>query len=208
MLIISGAVIAVLLLAIVVLFVKYSNAKKDPDAVAKATTARLIKEIGKVYDLPTNEQPTVAQVQDRNKLDDQEFFKKAQNGDYILVYTNSRLAIIYREKDNKLINVGPINIPAQANALKVAVLNGTGDANKGSDAANKVKSLGAQVSVTSTADAKNKNTAKTIVVDVTGKHSDVASTVAGKVGGTVQGSVPETESIPAGVDIVVIVGKS
>lgn len=91
-------------------FWQYTKLKNDPNTVAKETTERLVDKVGTLYSLPTDEQPTVAQVQDKDKLKDQVFFAKAENSDYILIYTNAKLAILYREKENKLINVGPIAI--------------------------------------------------------------------------------------------------
>lgn len=97
-------------------FFQYTYLKNNPNAAAQETTQRLVGKVGQLYVLPSDETPTVAQVQDKDKLKDQSFFSKAENGDYILIYTNSKLALLYREKDNKLINVGPINISDQADS--------------------------------------------------------------------------------------------
>ncbi len=102
--------IAVLLVVIGFLYTKYHNLSEDPQNAAKATTKKVVTEVGELYLIPTDEEPTVAQVQDRAKLQGQVFFDKAQDGDYILVYSKNKLAMIYRQKDHKLINVGPINI--------------------------------------------------------------------------------------------------
>ena len=91
-------------------FWKWQSLKANPTVEAEATSIRLVEKISKIYDLPKGEKPTLALIQDKNKLKDQSFFAKAQNGDYLLMYTNAKLALLYREKDNKLINVGPINI--------------------------------------------------------------------------------------------------
>jgi hypothetical protein len=72
--------------------------------------------VSQLYAVPGDEQPTVAQVQDKEKLKDQSFFSKAENGDYILIYTNNKLALLYREKEDKLINVGPVSISDQNSA--------------------------------------------------------------------------------------------
>ena len=107
--IIGTGVIAVLILIVGVLAWNYHKLKNDPAHVAKTDTARVLQKVGAIYDLPTNEQPTVAQVQDKAKLQGQAFFDKAQNGDYVLVYANNKLALLYREQSNKLINVGPVS---------------------------------------------------------------------------------------------------
>lgn len=102
------ALIVVLAGAAGFFFWQFKKLKDNPNAVAQETTERLVDKVGALYALPNDEQPTVAQVQDKEKLKDQTFFSKAENGDYILIFSTAKVAILYREKDNKLINVGPI----------------------------------------------------------------------------------------------------
>jgi len=93
-------------------FWQYTKLKANPDAAAQETTQRLVGKVEKLYQLP-DEKPTVAQINDKDKLKEQPFFKSAQNGDYLLIFTNAKLAVLYREGENKLINVGPIAITPQ-----------------------------------------------------------------------------------------------
>lgn len=86
--------------------------QSDPNSLQKAQTnqANALKDkVSKLISVP-NETPIVATVSDKEKLKDQPFFADAQNGDYILMFPQAKKAYIYREKDNKLINVGPIAI--------------------------------------------------------------------------------------------------
>ena len=110
----TAAVIIIVVLAALsgFLFWKYTNIKtgEDTQAEAKATSQRIIGQVGQLYLLPEGEEPTVAQVQDKTRLDNQVFFSKAKDGDYILIYKKAKLALIYREDADKLINVGPINL--------------------------------------------------------------------------------------------------
>jgi hypothetical protein len=89
---------------------KYNTISNNPSVATKETTDRLKKAVGKLYDIPKDEEPTIAQVQDKDKLKDQAFFAKAEKNDYILIFTKAKLAILYRETADKLINVGPITI--------------------------------------------------------------------------------------------------
>ena len=114
-LILAGVI--VLLLAIIgVLGWKYQHANKNEASKNKETSKRVVAEVSKLYFVPTNEEPTVALIQDKDKLGNQEFFKKANNGDYLLIYQKDKIALIYREKDNKLVNVGPVNLDNQNKA--------------------------------------------------------------------------------------------
>lgn len=105
-LIVSGAVIVILSIVLGLLFMQREKVKTGQDP---AKSAQVIKQVGRIYQLPASEEPTVAQIQDKTKLTGQAFFNDAQNGDYVLVYKTAKLALLYREKDHKLINVMPIN---------------------------------------------------------------------------------------------------
>lgn len=110
--IVTIAVMVLLALIAGYFFWQYTKLKANPDAAAQETTQRLVNKVEKLYQLP-DEKPTVAQINDKDKLKEQPFFKSAQNGDYLLIFTNAKLAVLYREDDNKLINVGPIAITPQ-----------------------------------------------------------------------------------------------
>ena len=98
----------------------------------------VVGKVNKLMDLPTDEAPTLATVSDVNKLQGQEFFAKAQNGDQVLIYSKAKKAVLYRPSVDKIIEVGPVNIAptqsetasssavaSQTTEIKVALLNGT-----------------------------------------------------------------------------------
>ena len=92
---------------------QYNQLKNDPTASQKASDAKVsaIKaKVAKLISIPADETPTLASVTDKTKLKDQPFFKDAENGDQILIFSQAKKAVIYRESENKLINVGPIAI--------------------------------------------------------------------------------------------------
>src|SRR3989304_6601820 len=74
---------------------KNQTVKTNPQASAQDETKKIVSEVGKLIDLPAGEDPTVATVTDIAKLKDQPFFQKAKNGDKVLIYTNSKKAILY-----------------------------------------------------------------------------------------------------------------
>ena len=212
-------VVAVQTVVIVILVVvagvfawQYNSLRGNPNALAEETTKRLVTKVSKVYDLP-DEKPSVVQISDKEKFKDQPFFASAANGDYLLVYTKAKIAILFREAENKLINVGPISLPDQTGTpAKVAkpvvkLLHGTADKTKADAATAKIKTaVGDSVTVDDAkADAKSRSN-KTIVVDVSGKNAELAGKIASSVNGQT-GTLPAGEPAPAGIDIVVIVGQ-
>lgn len=86
------------------------NAKKD----SSLRTEEIKNKVARLIDIPKDEVPTIATVTDKEKLKDQPFFKDAQNEDMLLIFPQAKKAIIYREKDNRLINVGPIAITSDS----------------------------------------------------------------------------------------------
>jgi uncharacterized protein YoxC len=205
--IIISVVLVVIALALAALtfyfFRQYQNIKKNPNQVAQAEIDAVVANVSKIIDLPKDETPTLATVQDKDKLKDQPFFAQAQNGDKILIYTKSKKAIIYRPKDNILVNVGPIVIDPKS-LPQLAIVDAGGDVNGA------VKKLSDKftdnVAIASSSSAKNKNSVKqTVVLDVTGKSGDLASQIAQELGGTVSNVYPTGETVPEGANIVIFV---
>lgn len=91
----------------------YSDNKKlksNSQQSSQAENDKLVKQVGQIIELPSNEAPTVATVVDASKLKDQVFFSKAQNGDKVLLYAQAKKAILYRPLNRKIIEVAPINL--------------------------------------------------------------------------------------------------
>jgi len=90
-------------------FLIYSYiAKISPNDNTQDVTT-LIKSIGELTILPTGEEPTIATVMDISKLKEQPFFENALVGDRLIIYSESKRAILYRPSENKIIEIGPIN---------------------------------------------------------------------------------------------------
>lgn len=86
---------------------------ENPQTAVTAAFQETLGKIGKLMVLPEDESPTLATVTDVEKLKNQAFFAKAQNGDKVLIYTENRLAILYRPSENKIIAVGTVNLKTQ-----------------------------------------------------------------------------------------------
>jgi len=95
---------------------KYNNSQKEvkklsnPQEAARAEVNQVTSAVGKLVELPANETPTLATVTDASKLKSQPFFAKAQNSDKVLIYTQSKRAILYRPSTDKIIEIAPVNI--------------------------------------------------------------------------------------------------
>jgi len=110
-----GAGIVFVVILIGFLTFQYINTRnelkkaRDPQAAAKNEATELAKKIGKVADLPTNERPSVYTVSDKQKLKQDPFFQRVQNGDKVLIYTKSDRAVLYRPSTAKIIEFAPTN---------------------------------------------------------------------------------------------------
>lgn len=186
-------------------FKKYQDLKKNPVSAERAAQEEVDRTIAKVANLygslPTDEKPSVATVSDKDKLKDQPFFDKAVNGDITLIYSNAKLAILYRPSTDKIINVSSVTI--QSNQPRVRVI---GDAAARAAIEKTLKEKFASDAVVSgTGDAKVEHTGVT-VVDLTGQQAEAVQKLATGLGGVV-GPLPAGEEKPADTDILVIAGS-
>jgi len=91
--------------------------KTNPPEAARAEVRRYVEEVSKVYTLPEDEEPSVATVSDKSKLQDQQFFAKAENGDISLIYPNAKLAVLYRPSTKQIVNVSSVTLQDQADPI-------------------------------------------------------------------------------------------
>lgn len=120
------ALLPVLLIALVVLVVVLDTQRRSAQKELKNLTVRLeqlqgnneenqekalqvVEKVKLLIDIDTTVEPTVATIVDVEKLQEQNpFYEKAVNGDYLIV-TPTR-AILYREEDNIILDVVPVQI--------------------------------------------------------------------------------------------------
>ena len=95
---------------------KIEEFKTNPDLAAQAEVDEYIEEVGKLYALPSDEKPSVATVNDKEKLKEQPFFANAENGDVTLIYADSKLALLYRPSTQQIVNVSSVTIEQDKNA--------------------------------------------------------------------------------------------
>lgn len=233
----------VLLASIIILLVGvagyflYSNYDKKAqitDANLNADQIKvLLSQVGEKVELPQGETPTIATVTDIQKLQGQQFFKNAQNGDKVIIYQSTQKAILYRPSTGKVVDISPINLnnnqsgassnanvtpqpsgtitpsPSEApSKIKVTVLNSTQEVGLAKKGANLLDDEKYEIVSTSNATGGYDKTTVSIVNKTNAKSSDASAIVKSlsKVGATIVG-LPSDESAPAGVDIVIILGN-
>ncbi len=217
---IAGAGIVLLILGLsgtaYYFYRQYKKASQNPQKVAAAEVLSYVTKISQYMDLPTDESPTLATIVDKDKLKDQPFFQKSQNGDKVLIYTKIRRAILYRPSTNKVIDMVPLTINDQsavpvkpsptgvAAKVRVVVLNGTTVANLAKTVEQKISGIDG-IQVTGHGNAARSDYGQTVVVDLTGNYAGLASDMAQLVNGKVQ-TLPDGETQPD-ADILIIAGK-
>lgn len=167
----------------------------------------LVAKVGKLMLLPTDEDPSVITVIDIEKLKDQAFFTKAQNGDKTLIYNNAKIAILYSPKRNLILNVSPIATNPETQNLKVVLYNGTNVVGLTQTAESNLKGNHKEFEIIKRANAAKNNYEKSIVVDLTGSNSQIATLLASEINGEVK-SLPEGEISPPDADILIILGTN
>ena len=111
------------------LYNQVKNLKANPEAKAQEEVAALVAKVGQLIVLPEGETPTVATVNDPEKLKEQPFFAKAKAGDKVLIYTNAKKAILYNPTSHKIVEVAPLNIGAPTTATESTPTETTTDNN-------------------------------------------------------------------------------
>ena len=87
-------------------FDKNRNINNNQMSDKQITT--LVKKVSKIMMIP-DEKPVIANINQAEELmKEQDFYVGSKNGDYLIVFTGAKKAIIYREDENKIINVGPV----------------------------------------------------------------------------------------------------
>jgi len=198
-------------------FRKYQTLKANPTIEAQKETEALVATVGKLMELPTDETPTVATIADKEKLKDQPFFAKAENGDKLLAFTQAMQAILYRPSSNKIINVAPILIDQKAEVqptkptaqisagLKISYYNGTETIGLSGQAEKAVKTAYSNYQTAILGNASKKDYTETLVIDLRGTHAKEAGEIASLLKGKVS-PLPAGESKPD-ADILIISGK-
>jgi hypothetical protein len=215
-------------------FYEYQQTQRllqDPKVAGTKELTKTVDQIGKLIELPVNEQPTVATVSDINKLKGQAFFEKAQNGDKVLIYATAKKAYLYRPSMNRLIDVAPVSFPSPqptvagaatlsgiagtvtpspsgttSEEIKVALFNGSGVTGVTKSVEERLSTSIENVQVTTRENAQKLNYQQTVVVDLSGEKQGVAGNLISVLGVGKLSPLPEGETKPTNADFLVILG--
>ncbi|MBM3208776.1 LytR family transcriptional regulator [Candidatus Shapirobacteria bacterium] len=198
-------------------FQRTSRLLQDPTEAARQETNVILAKLGKMMELPVGEEPTMATIIDAEKLKDQPFFARTQNGDKVLLYANAKKAILYRPGENKIVEVAPLNIGTPSAQpvgpkIRVALYNGTDKTDLTQKAEKALTAKYADIDVVAKENAKKRDYEKTLIVDLSGTKKEVAEALAKELGGEV-GTLPAEETapvLPTGqeAELLVILGNN
>lgn len=164
--------------------------------------------VGKLMLLPTNEEPTLAEVTDNKTIKDAVLAKSSKNGDQILFYTKSRLVVVYRPSINKIVLAGDLFAdPAysEADGATIVVMNGNNDDSKTQGIIADIKRIYPNSVVSFGGKTVRSDFPKTIVIDNTSKKDNFRAALIQDIKGNL-GVVPLSET-KTDSDIMIIVGK-
>ena len=166
---------------------------------------KTINEVSKVMALPSDENPTIFLVQDKDKLGGsnaaKQFFASTINGDVILAYEKANLSIIYRPSEKRIIKTDNYtNFLAAANTIKIAII---AYESQQSDTETLILEKVLNVEIVSKQIPKVVPS-KSYVADVSGQNTQAAQELAAKLSLSV-GSLPEGETQPEGATLVVVI---
>lgn len=199
-------------------FFTYNIIRDNPESfgllkgqdILQKEEADFIKKVGSKIELP-DEQPTVATVAQLDQLAGQPFFANAKEGDKVLIYQQAKKVILYRPSEERIVEVGSLNIVEQPNPdavdenelnvnLRVGVVT-VGNADQSMELLqSKLDELGGY-EVVSTSNAQGFYR-ETMVVDL-GAGEEIVGKIAEELGGVQVGKLDAKDQVE-GVDLVVV----
>ena len=215
------AVLIGILTAGVYFYFQFQSGQKVAGVTTIQEVDRLVEKVGKLVELPKEERVTLATVSDISKLKDQPFFSQSQNGDKVLIYEQSKKAILYRPSTNKIIEIGPVtgvgqqtselpSLPAinVTESIRIALYNGTERIGLTNIVERQLLALSSlQVEVVAKENASSSAYSESLVIDLKGSNTNKANQLATAIKGKVA-SLPTGETEPLDADILIILGST
>ena len=216
---VSLPVFTLIILIILSVLLTVNIAQKRPEIfglvkgipILQKEEEELIKRVGELISLPEGEDPSVATVTDEEKLGDQVFFSNAKEGDKVLIYTNARKVILYRPSEDRVVEVGSVNIQEEVEGdsteaqNRFVLLNGTQTTGLTNTMESDLTKVVPEAVVVSKANAASLDYERSLLVNL-GTSSDQAEQLADDLGIELA-TLPEGERRPEDADFLIIVGS-
>ncbi len=191
-------------------------------------TEQVAAAVRKLMDVPTSPLPTLATVTEKEKLQEQVFFKKAENGDKVLIYVAEGKAILYRPSIHKIIDVAPIKptepevagstttqpeesksiAPAVPEKVSVSFYNGTTVTGITRTIERQLTQLTYDYIIGTRENAVDSTYEETIVIDLSGGQLKSQAAELAKILAARVGDLPQNEKDPGTNGLLVIVGTT
>lgn len=187
--------------------------QQDSPALADSGTGQLIARVGSLMVLPNDEQPTVAAVTDLEKLKGQPFFAQAEVGDKVLIYPQAGKAILYRPSENKIVELAPLDVSANATSsppgsqsqpLTVEIRNGSGKTGAAGSLKTQLED-NKELSVIKTGNAKAPYSQTLFIVKNPAKNPNALAALQKQLAGR-EADLPTGEGASA-ADVLIILGR-
>lgn len=180
-----------------------------PFAVRIAEPEASIADVARHMVLPAGK-PTVATVEDVDKLEDPTLKRLARNGDKVLVYADDQMVVLYRSSIDRLVSVSRAAIDpgiGQVKGTRVIIRNGTGKPATGRAFQEQLQRQYSGLASVRLEDAARSDYPSTVVLDLTedNKQALVLSFI--DTLHARHGVLPMGEQPPDNADILIIIGN-
>lgn len=219
--VIVGIILAIALIPSYYFYTRWEHSQKllkNPDLAVQEEKRDILGKVGKLVDVPVNEDPTIATISDKDKLQNQiknqPFFSKAENGDKVLVFPQAKKAILYRPTINKVMDMVAISLSTESASIPgivagtkimTVIYNGTQTPRLANVAETKLTTQYDFLSIVKKDNAAKTDYPKTLIVDLNGKYQELAGTLAQQISAAVV-PLPAGETKPD-ADLLIIVGQ-
>lgn len=185
-----------------------ADALKTQKQEEASDVKKIIAEVSKFIDLPQDEQPIIATITNVEKLRDQDLFKKAKNGDKVLIYTKAKKAIIYDPQRGKIVEVSSVDLQAGIlpKGTRMVLRNGSDTPGLASKIAEGLKKDHPDLEIVSKDNALRNDYEKTILVILNEVLKEPAINFAQSFNATLS-DLPKDESKPQNADLLLILGQ-
>lgn len=188
--------------------------------ISERQVEHLVKKLGNTIKLP-EEDPVTAMITDATLIKEQQpFYRDAENGDYVVIFEEAALAILYRLEKDFIVNIGPIQrapessdqsntLPVsqleQSDSVRIEIRNGSKKNGAAGELAETLERLG-DYEVLSATNAENSyNQSYVVVLNDTLSSEDIADIVSSANAELVD-VLPEGEA-QSQADIIVFIGN-